>query len=199
MVRRKPAHVLLALLLLAILLPATAVFLYGRIDHAAPADVIVVLGAGLERDGSPSHSMQRRAEQAARLYARGLAPKLICSGGVGPGSSRSEAWACAELLQRGGVPAEAILLDEKSRTTEANAGNSLALIRANGWQRVIVVSDGYHLLRARWLFERIGQPVLTSPAADPPPGPWLWNSLREAAAFYWLGLRFLLNIPEVLV
>ena len=190
---------LAALGLLALLLPAMAVFLYGRIDRAAPADVIVVPGAGLERGGRPGPGMQRRAEQAARLYARGLAPHLVCSGGVGPGSRRSEASVCAELLQRGGVPAEAILLEEASRSTEANARNSLTLIRANGWRRVILVSDGYHLLRARWLFERIGQPVLTSPAADPPPGPLLWNTLREAAAFYWLGLRFLLNIPEVLV
>lgn len=197
--RRRLTHWLLALGLLAILLPATAVLLYSRIDQAAPADVIVVPGAGLERGGRPSLSMLRRVEQAARLYARGLAPKLICSGGVSPGSSRSEASVCAEILQRGGVPAEAILLEEESRSTEANARNSLALIRANGWRRVILVSDGYHLLRARWLFERIGQPVLTSPAADPPPGHLLWNALREAAAFYWLGLRFLLNVPEVLL
>ena len=94
---------------------------------------------------------------------------------------------------------ESILLEEVSRSTEENARFSAALIEARGWQRVILVSDGYHLLRARLLFERFGQPVFTSPAADPPPGPWAWNTLREVAVLYWLGLRYLLNIPELLL
>ncbi|MCE2489337.1 MAG: YdcF family protein [Anaerolineae bacterium] len=189
----------LALLLIAILLPALAVVLYSRVDQAAPADVIVLLGAGLEPGDRPSRAMARRVRHVAGLLQRGLASHVICSGGTGAGRSRSEAAVCGEILQGQGVPADAILLEEGSHSTEENARFSQALIEARGWQRVILVSDGYHLLRARWLFERIGQPVLTSPAPDPPLTWHVAYVLREVAAFYWLGLRFLLNIPELLL
>lgn len=193
------ARLFVALLLLAILLPAAAVIIYSRIDQAAPADVIVMLGAGLEPGDRPSRAMNRRIQQAADLYGRGLAPQLICSGGVGAGRNRSEAAVCGDGLQERGVPVGAILLEENSHTTEENALYSAALIAERGWQRVIVVSDGYHLLRARWLFGRLGQPVLTSPAADPPPAWHVMYVLREVGALYWLSLRFLLNMPEILI
>lgn len=197
--RRSLKRMALALASLAILLPALAVLLYSRVDQAAAADVIVLLGAGLEPGDRPSRSMTRRLQRVAELFHRGLASQVICSGGTGAGRSRSEAAVCSEILQRQGVPAEAILLEEGSRSTEENARFSAALIEARGWQRVILVSDGYHLLRARLLFERFAQPVLTSPAAHPPPGPYLWNTLREVAGLYWLGLRYLLNLPELLL
>lgn len=190
---------MVALLLLAILLPAAAVIIYSRLDQAAPADVIVMLGAGLEPGDRPGRAMSRRIQQTADLYGRGLATYVICSGGTGAGRNRSEAAVCAEVLQRHGVPATAILLEARSRSTEENARFSLELIVARGWQRVIVVSDGYHLLRARWLFGRLGQPVLTSPAADPPPAWHVLYVLREVGALYWLSLRYLLNIPEILI
>lgn len=189
----------LALVSLAILLPALAVFLYSRVDQAAPADVIVLLGAGLEPGDRPSRSMTSRVQRVAEMFHRGLASQVICSGGTGAGRRRSEAAVCGGILQQSGVPAEAILLEEDSHSTEENARFSAKLIEARGWQRVILVSDGYHLLRARLLFERFGQPVLTSPAAHAPPGPYLWNTLREVAVLYWLGLRYLLDIPELLL
>lgn len=189
----------LALVSLAILLPALAVFLYSRVDQAAPADVIVLLGAGLEPGDRPSRSMTRRVQRVAELFSLGLASQIICSGGTGAGRSRSEAAVCGEILQQLGIPAGAILLEDDSHSTEENARFSTALIKARGWQRVILVSDGYHLLRARLLFERFGQPVLTSPAAHAPPGHYLWNTLREVAVLYWLGLRYLLDIPELLL
>ena len=197
--RRRLARMVMVLVSLAILLPALAVFLYSRVDQAEPADVIVLLGAGLEPGDRPGRSMTRRLQQVAGLFNRGLASRIICSGGTGAGRNRSEAAVCGEILQNLGVPVEAILLEERSRSTEENARFSTALIEARGWQRVILVSDGYHLLRARLLFERFGQPVLTSPAAHPPPGPYMWNTLREVAVLYWLGLRYLLDIPELLL
>jgi len=186
---RRLTRVALALLLLALLLPALAVYLYGRIDHAREAEVIVVLGAGLERNGRPGQALTRRVLHAADLHARGLAPWLICTGGVGVGQRRSEAAACSQLLQQRGVPAPAILLEDRSRSTEENALNSAELLEARGWQRILLVSDGYHLLRARRLFERIGLPVYTSPAADPPPLFHAWYTLREVLALYWTGLE----------
>ena len=193
------AGAIAVVLLLALLLPALAVYFHGRNDQARAADVIVVLGAGLERGGRPSQALMRRAWHAAALYGRGVAEWVICSGGVGAGQRRSEAAACGELLEQSGVPAEAILLEERSRSTEENAALSGAILAERGWREVVLVSDGYHLLRARWLFERMGQPVWTSPAADPRRSWHLFYTMREVWALYWTGLRYLLNLPEVLL
>ena len=59
-----------------------------------------------------------------------------------------------------GVPPSACLLEEESRTTRENARFTAQLLRARGIQQVLLVSDGYHLPRARMLFRREGIAVL---------------------------------------
>ena len=61
-------------------------------------------------------------------------------------------------------------------------------------RRVILVSDAYHLLRARWIFEREGLTVSTSPATDPPAAWHLTQTLREVGGLYWLGLNALRDL-----
>jgi len=88
------------------------------------------------------------------------------------------------LAAASGVIAERLLVEPDSRDTIGNAFNSAALLRARGLDSVVLVSDAYHLPRARMLFRRAG---LTVAATDHPP----WRGwprelpyyLREAAAF----------------
>src|SRR4051812_46809630 len=56
---------------------------FGLTDQARPADAIVVLGCKVEVGGAPSNSLRMRTLQAARLYRARMAPKIICTGGVG--------------------------------------------------------------------------------------------------------------------
>lgn len=173
-----------------------AVYTQGRIDHAEPSDVIVVLGSGLRRDGSPGPALYRRAEKAVRLYDEGIAPTLICTGGYTAGQIRSEAQACADILEDNGVPASAIVLEERSRSTIENAAYTREIMDANGWQTAVVVSDGYHLLRAGWIFEQAGIQAVTSPADSDPPGYSLLAAIvREVAALHLQALITLLNLP----
>jgi hypothetical protein len=59
----------------------------------------------LERDNRPGPALTRRANHAAELWKRGLAPAIICTGGItGRENTRSEASACSELLRAAGVP-----------------------------------------------------------------------------------------------
>ncbi len=193
--RRWLARLLLLWLLLTLLLVA-AIVVYGRADQAHTADVIVVLGAGLNHNDGPGPALVRRADRAAALYAGGAAPAVICTGGYGQGRARSEADACAELLRARGVPAAAIVLEEQSRSTEENALYTRAIMDANGWETAVVVSDGYHLLRAALIFNRAGIPHTTSPAASDPPLRSLLPALgREVAAFHWLLVKTALNLP----
>jgi uncharacterized SAM-binding protein YcdF (DUF218 family) len=138
----------------------------------------------------------RRAEHAAALYADGIAPVVICTGGVGYGRARSEADACAELLRARGVPDTAIVLEDRSRSTEENALYTRAIMEANGWETAVVVSDGYHLLRATLIFNHEGITNTTSPVASQPPLRVLLPALgREVAAFHWLLFKTVFNLP----
>src|SRR5260221_5259413 len=57
------------------------IYQYGQTDHAAPADAIIVLGGGVNRNGSATDAERRRASHGAALFKQGLAPYVICTGG----------------------------------------------------------------------------------------------------------------------
>lgn len=96
---------------------------------AAPtAGAIVVLGGSLAPGSPPRRGPELvdpsdRVLHAARLYRAGKAPVVVASGGRLPWSAaeRSEAADMADLLVEWGVPREAVLLEERSRTTSENA------------------------------------------------------------------------------
>lgn len=178
-----------------VFLLAIIIYFYGRIDRAQEADVIVVLGAGVQRDNRPGPALIRRSSQAAALWQKGLASHIICSGGTPGEARRSEADACRELLVDAGVPPEAVLLEDRSRSTEENAFYTRHLMDEHGWETAVVVSDGYHLLRATWLFNLAGLTVYTSPAASPSFGNWLTSMGRELAAFHWQAFKDALGLP----
>lgn len=151
---------------------------FGQRDRAMPSDALVVLGARVLPGGVPSGSLQARVERAVELYQRGLAPRLVFSGGVGV-NPPSEAQVMRALAVQLGVPAEACILEEQSHSTEQNARYSAELLRSMGARRVLVVSDPYHLLRARQYFRLQGFEVATSPAL------LTERNLHAVDRFYW--------------
>ena len=78
-----------------------------------------------------------------------------------------------------GVPAAACLPGGASHSTAENARNSAEVLRALGLRRVVVVSDPYHLLRARQYFRLQGFEVATSPAL------LTERNLDAVERFYW--------------
>jgi uncharacterized SAM-binding protein YcdF (DUF218 family) len=170
---------------------------YGQVDRAQAADVIIVLGAGLRRDNTPGPALTRRTLHGANLWKQGLAPVIICAGGKPGNRTRSEADACAELLRGQGIPDSAIILEERSRSTEENALYSRELMDARGWQTAILVSDPYHLFRANDIFSGAGIPVYTSPVTEMRlnPSEYMVYMLREIVALHWLAVKQVFNIP----
>ena len=151
---------------------------FGQRERAMPADALVVLGARVLPGGVPSGALQARVEKAVELYQQGIAPRLVFSGGVGD-HPPSEAQVMRALAVRLGVPAEACILEEESHSTEQNARYSAGLLRSMGARRVVVVSDPYHLLRARQYFRIQGFEVATSPAL------LTERNLHAVDRFYW--------------
>jgi uncharacterized SAM-binding protein YcdF (DUF218 family) len=100
------------------------------------ADVIVVLGG----------SGPERSEHAAELFKAAEAPLIVCTGSGDAGDNE----AC---LTNSGVPASAILLESKSRTTRENAQFTIAMLRAHGVKSAIIVTSWFHSRRALACFE----------------------------------------------
>ena len=170
----------------------------GTRDHSAPADVIIALGAGLRRDGRPGPALSRRSLRAAELWRQGIAPAVICAGGKAEFAPRSEAAACRDILRQLDLPQSAILLEERSRSTEENALFSSRLMAERAWTSAALVSDSYHILRALWLFRQQGIEAFASPVPAeriPHPGSYARSLLREFLAFHWQFLKEALNLP----
>ena len=175
-----------------------AIHIIGAMDTAEAADVIIVLGAGLRRDGRAGLPLTRRAQRAAELWHAGMAPYALCTGAQAEGFPRSEAAACGEILLGAGLPEAAILMEESSRSTEENAIHSRRLLDELGLERAVLVSDSYHLLRANWIFRLRGVAAFNSPIPASRiryPLFYPYSLVREFAALHWQLLKEALQLP----
>lgn len=179
--RRRVVVALGGLCALGWLLSAALVFRAASRDEAAAADAIVVLGAAQYR-GRPSPVLRNRLDHAIELFSRGVAPRLVLTGGVAEGDTASEAAVSRLYVLRAGVPDSAILLENEGRTTGQSLERVARLLRARDLREVILVSDPFHVLRARRIAERNGLTVLTSPTSTD--GVW-GRVVRQPA--YFLG------------
>ncbi len=122
------------------------VWAQGERDEQRPADAIVVMGAA-QYDGRPSPLFAARLDHGVELYLAGLAPRLIVTGGKADGDRTTEAAAGRAYAIAHGVPAEAIVVDDQSRTTLESIRAVGAVLRANGLENAVFVSDRPHMLR----------------------------------------------------
>lgn len=151
------------LLLLALWLVGVASYIVwvGERDQAAPADVIIVLGAAAY-DARPSPVFAERIRHGIDLYQRGLAKHLIFTGGFGNGARFSESQVAQRYALKHGVPRQAIMIETRSRTTHQNLQQAAVLMKAHGFKRAIVVSDPLHMARALRLAREAGIDALGS-------------------------------------
>lgn len=111
---------------------------------AFEADAIVVLGAGINWDGSPSAVLKDRLDVADNLYNAGVAPKIIMSGDNSD-SSYNEVMAMAKYAKANGIPAEDIFCDHAGLSTY---DSMYRLKNVFNVQRCVIVTQEYHLYRA---------------------------------------------------
>lgn len=124
------------------------------------ADCILVLGAGLKPDGSPSDMLRDRLSFACDLWQEGVSDTVLISGDRAS-ESYDEVTAMKNYLLAHGVPEEAIVEDPMGYST------SESLIRAKevyGYENIVVVTQRYHLYRALYVAEKIGLDAKASTA-----------------------------------
>lgn len=123
-------------------------------------DLIVVLAAGVQLDGTLPLIPQERVRCAVELWRSGEAPYLLMSGKwsflLRFTPARTEAQAMAAYAQQLGVPAEAILFEEQSNDTISEAyWVKQQVLLPRHWRRLTVVTSAYHMPRTEYIFRKV--------------------------------------------
>lgn len=119
------------------------------------ADAALVLGNRAYLRGQPNPCMTGRVDAALALASTGLARSLVFSGGVDSEDGRIEAEVMRDHARASGY-AGPLLLEPASQSTRENLALSTAVLQAAGVKSVIVVTEPYHLWRARRLAHASG-------------------------------------------
>ena len=167
--RRALGGFLLAVVLIALAWAAVvvAVAVQATHDQATGADAIAVLGAA-QYNGRPSPVFRARLDHAAALYQRGLAPTVLVTGGVGAHDTLDEANVGRDYLVRLGMPDEAVLPLAGGHDTFTSIAEVRRWFDGRDSRRVLLVSDGFHMLRLQIIARRLGLTPYTSPAPGSP-------------------------------
>ena len=137
---------------------------WSRTDWDAPAEAVVILGAGVNGT-SPSLSLLVRLEAALTYIQDKPEIPIVVTGGQGPGEAVSEAQCMADWLAARGVDPGRIYLEEQASTTAENVRYSKEVLSGLGLSsgtNVAVASSGYHLCRAAWMWGEGMVPVAAS-------------------------------------
>ena len=155
-----------------------------RLNAPVPADVLIILGAQVYSDGTPSPNLLLRLDLALSLYAEGYASTIITTGAQGSDEPMPEADRMKAYLVENGVPEEAVFCDTASFNTKQNTANAKTIMDREGFQTAIVVTSDYHLWRMLSICKDLGIDA-TGAGAESPDTP-LWNVrnvLRETLSW----------------
>lgn len=128
-------------------------------------DAIIVLGTPADSDGNPTPIQLARTTEAVHEYERGVAPRLILSGGAAQ-NSFVEARVMARSAEAQGIPESAIFLEPQAMNTIQNACYSAHIMKAHAWRSAEIVGGGYQLPRAGLIFKSL--PLEWTTHAAPP-------------------------------
>jgi uncharacterized SAM-binding protein YcdF (DUF218 family) len=117
-------------------------------------DAIIVLGTPAGWEGNPTPSQLARVTEAVHEYERGVAPRLILTGGR-TYREYVEADVMARVARAQGIPDSAIFEEPEARDTIQNACYSVRIMNANGWRSAEIISAATHLPRAGMIFDRL--------------------------------------------
>lgn len=127
-----------------------------------PYDAVIVLGAGVYRDGSMSPMLRYRMETTLACYQSGCVKKIYVTGDHRPGEY-DEVDIMMQYLIEQGVPQEAIDYDYAGFSTYESMVHAS---REGGIRRAVVVTQKYHLYRAMYIGKTYGMELNGLPAQN---------------------------------
>ena len=159
------------------------------------ADAIVVLGASVFADGTPSGILQDRLDDGIALYFAGVAPKLIMSGDNGT-ESYNEVRVMKQYAIAQGVPSEDIFCDHAGFSTYESMYRAKYVF---GCQRIVVATQTYHLHRALWSAKSLGMQATGVPSDYHEYQKQLQYDIREVPARTKDFFKALFRVPSTYV
>ena len=148
-----------------------------ELDELEPADAVLVLGARVYEDGTPSPILQYRLDYGYAVYEKGLAPKIIVSGDHGS-KEYNEVRAMKQYLLDKGVPEEDIFMDHAGFDTYDSMYRARDVFCV---KRLIISTQRYHMYRSVYIARRLGIEAQGYAAPDIMTKK-LYNNLRESLA-----------------
>jgi len=130
----------------------------GHLDHKRSADCAIVLGAAAWHD-KPSPVLRERLNHAITLFRDRKIRFLILTGGYGKDAPFSESEVGLEYCVDQGVPREKIRVERESLNTIDNLREAREIMTDEGWRTALLVSDPWHLKRARRMASDLGLEV----------------------------------------
>ena len=150
----------------------------GHTDSTIHADCILVLGAGIRADGSPTPMLKDRLDTAIEVYKSGAAPKLLMSGDHSR-EDYDEVQTMKDYAIDKGVPSEDIFMDHAGFSTYESLYRARDIFQA---QNIVIVTQKYHLYRALYTAEALSLRALGVPADTKTYGGQTYRDLREILA-----------------
>ncbi len=192
-------HLILTLLALGVLsFGGLVLYVYGaeqqvpmRAAETEPFGAIIVLGAQVRADGTPSVQLQWRLDAAEEAWKIRPVPMIVC-GAQGADEPAPEAIVMKQVLAEKGIPEDSIWTDPDSFNTRQNLENARKILEeTQNDLPVLIVSSQYHVPRAMALARDVGLKAtgLGSPCKAEY---WVKNHFREALSWvkYW-GIKYL--------
>ncbi len=133
----------------------------GRSADRQPVDAIVVLGAA-QYDGRPSPQLQARLDHALELWNLNLASYIVVTGGKQEGDRFTEAETARKFFESSGVAGDLIFEENSGTTTYASLLAVSKVASQKKIARVLIVSDPFHLLRAKLIAKEVGLDATSS-------------------------------------
>lgn len=133
----------------------------GHLNRDRTADCAIVLGAAAWHD-KPSPVLKERLNHAIALYKTGKAKFIILTGGYGKGAKHAESEVGSDYCVRMGVPKNALRVEKESGNTIDNLREAKKIMGDEKWKSALLVSDPWHLKRARRMATDLGLEVYVS-------------------------------------
>lgn len=141
-------------------------------------DCILILGAGVHEDGTPSFMLRDRLERGLELYEAGVSEKIIVSGDHGT-KGYDEVNVMKNYLIDAGVPSEDIFMDHAGFSTYESIYRAREIFCV---QRIVIVTQKYHLYRALYISDAFEIDAVGVPAAEVRYYGQLYRDAREILA-----------------
>lgn len=159
----------------------------GLQDFTGKADIAIVLGNTVFKDGSLSPWLRGRVEEALHLYRNGQVKKIFVSGGIGT-SYYPEGDGMRNYLLAQGVADKDILVDNHGDNSYLTARNFLALNHSAHCRSAVVVTSYYHITRSKYILKKLGFSAVAGACSRYTTIHDWYGLAREFPAFYkyWL-------------